>query len=56
MDAAFSHPWHSPRDRVAANDLDAFKAERTARIPFGRRSDPEEMAQMIVWLATEAPD
>jgi NAD(P)-dependent dehydrogenase (short-subunit alcohol dehydrogenase family) len=37
-------------------DLGAFKAERTARIPLGRRSDPEEMAQMVVWLATEAPD
>jgi len=37
-------------------DLEAFKAERTARIPLGRRSDPEEMAQMVVWLATEAPD
>jgi 3-oxoacyl-[acyl-carrier protein] reductase len=38
------------------NDLEAFKAERTARIPLGRRSDPEEMARMVVWLATEAPD
>jgi 3-oxoacyl-[acyl-carrier protein] reductase len=38
------------------DDLDAFKAERTARIPLGRRSDAEEMARMIVWLATEAPD
>jgi 3-oxoacyl-[acyl-carrier protein] reductase len=38
------------------DDLAAFKAERTARIPLGRRSDPEEMAKMIVWLATEAPD
>jgi NAD(P)-dependent dehydrogenase (short-subunit alcohol dehydrogenase family) len=37
------------------NDLDAYKAERTARIPLGRRSDPEEMAAMVVWLATEAP-
>jgi 3-oxoacyl-[acyl-carrier protein] reductase len=37
-------------------DLAAFKAERTARIPLGRRSDPEEMAAMVVWLATEAPD
>jgi NAD(P)-dependent dehydrogenase (short-subunit alcohol dehydrogenase family) len=37
-------------------DLEAYKAERTARIPLGRRSDPDEMAQMIVWLATEAPD
>jgi 3-oxoacyl-[acyl-carrier protein] reductase len=38
------------------SDLEAFKAERTARIPLGRRSDPGKMAQMVVWLATEAPD
>ena len=38
------------------SDLAAFKAERTARIPLGRRSDPEEMAAMVVWLATDAPD
>jgi 3-oxoacyl-[acyl-carrier protein] reductase len=38
------------------DDLAAFKAERTARIPLGRRSDPEEMARVVVWLATEAPD
>jgi NAD(P)-dependent dehydrogenase (short-subunit alcohol dehydrogenase family) len=38
------------------DDLAAFKAERTARIPLGRRSDPDEMAKAVVWLATEAPD
>jgi NAD(P)-dependent dehydrogenase (short-subunit alcohol dehydrogenase family) len=38
------------------DDLEAFKAERTARIPLGRRSDPEEMARVVVWLATAAPD
>jgi NAD(P)-dependent dehydrogenase (short-subunit alcohol dehydrogenase family) len=38
------------------SDLEAYKAERTARIPLGRRSDPEEMARAVVWLATEAPD
>jgi NAD(P)-dependent dehydrogenase (short-subunit alcohol dehydrogenase family) len=38
------------------SDLAAFKAERTARIPLGRRSDPEEMAATVVWLATDAPD
>jgi NAD(P)-dependent dehydrogenase (short-subunit alcohol dehydrogenase family) len=38
------------------SDLEAYKAERTARIPLGRRSDPEEIAQAVVWLATEAPD
>jgi NAD(P)-dependent dehydrogenase (short-subunit alcohol dehydrogenase family) len=38
------------------SDLEAYKAERTARIPLGRRSDPEEMAQAVVWLAMDAPD
>jgi len=38
------------------SDLAAYKAERTARIPLGRRSDPEEMAQAVVWLALDAPD
>jgi NAD(P)-dependent dehydrogenase (short-subunit alcohol dehydrogenase family) len=38
------------------SDLAAFKAERTARIPLGRRSDPEEMAAVVVWLAADAPD
>jgi 3-oxoacyl-[acyl-carrier protein] reductase len=42
-------------DLAGRNDLAAFKAERTARIPLGRRSDPDEMAAMVVWLATEAP-
>ena len=46
----------SPGTAREITDLDAFKAERTARIPLGRRSDPEEMAEMVVWLATEAPD
>ena len=36
-------------------DLEQFKKERTARIPLGRRSDPEEMAAAIVWLALDAP-
>jgi NAD(P)-dependent dehydrogenase (short-subunit alcohol dehydrogenase family) len=38
------------------SDLEAYKAERTARIPLGRRSDPEEMALAVVWLALDAPD
>lgn len=37
------------------SDLAAFKAERTARIPLGRRTDPQEMAEMIAWLAIDAP-
>jgi 3-oxoacyl-[acyl-carrier protein] reductase len=38
------------------SDLEAFKNERTQRIPLGRRSDPEEMADAVVWLALDAPD
>ena len=37
-------------------DLDRFRAERTARIPLGRRSTPEEMAEAVEWLAADAPD
>nr|WP_246429675.1 SDR family oxidoreductase [Prosthecomicrobium pneumaticum] len=37
------------------DDLDAFLAERTRRIPLGRRVEPEEVAQGIVWLALDAP-
>jgi hypothetical protein len=37
------------------SELEAYKAERTARIPLGRRSGPEKMAAMVVGLATERP-
>src|SRR5262245_16605729 len=32
-------------------DLDAFLAERTRRIPLGRRVDPSVVAAGVVWLA-----
>src|SRR5439155_2470489 len=38
------------------NDFDAFLARRTARIPAGRRTNCTEVAQAVVWLATEAPN
>jgi 3-oxoacyl-[acyl-carrier protein] reductase len=38
------------------NDIDAFLAERTARIPVGRRIEPEEVAKSVLWLAFDAPD
>jgi NAD(P)-dependent dehydrogenase (short-subunit alcohol dehydrogenase family) len=38
------------------SDLEVFKHERTQRIPLGRRSDPDEMADAVVWLALDAPD
>ncbi len=37
-------------------DTAAFLAERTARIPIGRRTDVDTVANMIVWLALDAPD
>jgi NAD(P)-dependent dehydrogenase (short-subunit alcohol dehydrogenase family) len=37
-------------------DLERFKAERTARIPLGRRTTPEEMAEVVEWLIVDAPD
>ncbi len=37
-------------------DLDKFLAERTARVPLGRRTDCETVAAAIVWLALDAPD
>jgi NAD(P)-dependent dehydrogenase (short-subunit alcohol dehydrogenase family) len=38
------------------SDLEQFRAERTARIPLGRRTTPEEMAEVVVWLAADAPE
>src|SRR6266850_2545001 len=37
-------------------DIDKFLAERTARIPVGRRIEPEEVAKTVLWLAFDAPD
>lgn len=37
-------------------DVDSFLAERTARIPVGKRTDVETVAGMVVWLALDAPD
>lgn len=38
------------------DDFEAFVAERTRRIPLGRRTDCEEMAAGAIWLALDAPD
>ena len=38
------------------NDIENFLAERTARIPVGRRIEPEEVAKTVLWLAFDAPD
>ena len=38
------------------SDLEAFLKERTARIPVGHRTDVETVANMVVWLALDAPN
>ena len=50
----------STEQRLAAlegrNDFDVFLAERTRRIPLGRRTDCETVARTVIWLALDAPD
>jgi NAD(P)-dependent dehydrogenase (short-subunit alcohol dehydrogenase family) len=36
-------------------DLDAFLAERTRRVPVGRRAEIGEVAATVIWLALDAP-
>ncbi len=36
-------------------DFEAFLAERTARVPLGRRTDCDEVAAGVIWLALDAP-
>ena len=36
-------------------DLQVYLDERTGRIPAGRRTDPSEMAELVVWLLLDAP-
>lgn len=37
------------------DDFERFRQERTARIPLGRRSTPDEMAEVVEWLIADAP-
>jgi len=37
------------------NDIDAFLAERTRRVPLGRRAEIREVAATVLWLAIDAP-
>ena len=37
------------------NDLEAFLAERTRRVPIGRRAEIGEVAETVIWLALDAP-
>jgi NAD(P)-dependent dehydrogenase (short-subunit alcohol dehydrogenase family) len=37
------------------DDLETYLAERTARVPLGRRTSCEEVAEGVIWLALDAP-
>jgi NAD(P)-dependent dehydrogenase (short-subunit alcohol dehydrogenase family) len=37
------------------DDIDAFLAERTRRVPLGRRAQISEVAATVLWLAIDAP-
>jgi len=37
------------------SDVEAFLAERTRRVPLGRRAEIAEVAEAVVWLALDAP-
>lgn len=39
--------------RVTGQDLDSLVAARTKSLPMGRRVDPAEVAQAVVWLASD---
>jgi len=38
------------------SDFETFLAERTGRIPLGRRAEIAEVAAVVVWLALDAPN
>jgi NAD(P)-dependent dehydrogenase (short-subunit alcohol dehydrogenase family) len=37
------------------NDVEQYLAERTARVPLGRRTSCDEVAEGVIWLALDAP-
>jgi NAD(P)-dependent dehydrogenase (short-subunit alcohol dehydrogenase family) len=43
-------------DIEGRTDFETFLAERTRRIPLGRRAEIAEVAAAVVWLALDAPD
>ena len=57
MDTEMQRSTEADLARVEGRtDLDAFLAERTRRIPLGRRVDCDQVAASVVWLALDAPD
>ena len=57
MDTAMQRITEQQLARIEGrDDIEQFLAERTARIPVGRRIEPEEVAKAVLWLAFDAPD
>ncbi len=57
MDTEMQRSTEATMARIEGrNDFEAFLAERTARIPVGRRAETAEIADAVVWLALDAPD
>ena len=56
MDTAMQRQTEADLARLEGRtDLEAFLAERTARVPLGRRAEIAEVAASIIWLAVDAP-
>jgi 3-oxoacyl-[acyl-carrier protein] reductase len=56
MDTVLQHRTERQFARLEGrSDIDAFIAERTRRIPIGRRTDCAEVAAAAIWLALDAP-
>jgi NAD(P)-dependent dehydrogenase (short-subunit alcohol dehydrogenase family) len=56
MDTEMQRSTEADLARVEGRtDLEAFLAERTRRVPVGRRAEIGEVAATVVWLALDAP-
>ena len=56
MDTAMQRQTEADLARLEGRtDLEAFLAERTGRVPLGRRAEIAEVAAAIIWLAVDAP-
>ena len=56
MDTAMQRETEADLARLEGRtDLEAFLAERTGRVPVGRRAEIAEVAATVIWLAVDAP-
>lgn len=56
MDTAMQRGTEAELARLDGRaDMQAFRDERTRRVPLGRRTDCDEVAAGVVWLALDAP-